>query len=405
MTTHVRRRNFLLGAAAAGLTPSLPLFHSPAAAAQTASKTTLKISKVEILQLTGKKQRSARYLKIHTDEGMFGLYGPIDWEAALIVDRILKPRLLGQDALAVAALWDSQFRANRHSRGSHYIMGLSAVDNALWDLRGRYLGLPVYRLLGGSRHQVKAYASCLGFSQDPPALQAKARELKQQGYQHQKWFLRSRGPKFGPAGVDQDVEVVRLLREAVGNDVDLMFDAFWQWDLPYALAWAKRAEAYRPRWIEEPVQSANLVAFIELSRKTSIPVATGEHFYGRWDVHKFLKNDAIMVVQADPEWCGGVSELVKICTLASVHGVHVIPHGHNIHAALHVVASQPIEVCPLVEYLIQKMSTYYAFERHAPHPVNGMITLPDRPGFGIEFDESQIEDIRPMRWTESSSQG
>jgi len=104
----------------------------------------------------------------------------------------------------------------------------------------------------------------------------------------------------------------------------------------YALAWTRRVEQYKPRWIEEPFQTANLDAFIELSRETSIPVATGEHFYGRWDVHKFLKNDAIMVVQADPEWCGGVSELVKMCTLASVHGVNVIPHGHSIHAAMHV---------------------------------------------------------------------
>jgi L-alanine-DL-glutamate epimerase-like enolase superfamily enzyme len=256
----------------------------------------------------------------------------------------------------------------------------------------------VYRLLGGSREKVRAYASCLGFSQEPSALRAKARELKEQGYRHQKWFVRDRGPSYGPEGVAQDAEVVRLLREAVDDDVDLMFDAYWAWDLQYALAWARRVEQYNPRWIEEPFQSANLDAFIELSRETSIPVATGEHFYGRWDVHKFLKADAIMVVQADPEWCGGVSELVKMCTLASVHGVNVSPHGHSIHAAMHVVASQPIEVCPLVEYLIQKMSTYYNVEKHPPEPVSGMLALPDRPGFGIELDESKIEDIRPVLW-------
>jgi L-alanine-DL-glutamate epimerase-like enolase superfamily enzyme len=241
----------------------------------------------------------------------------------------------------------------------------------------------------------------LGFSQEPSALQAKARELKQQGYQHQKWFVRDRGPSFGPGGVEEDVKVVRLLREAVGDDVDLMFDAFWKWDLQYALAWTRRAEQYRPRWIEEPFQTANLDAFIELSRETSIPVATGEHFYSRYDVHKFLKNDAIMVVQADPEWCGGVSELVKICTLASVHGVNVIPHGHSLHAAMHVVASQPIEVCPLVEYLIQKMNSYYDFEKHQPKPVNGILELSDRPGFGIELDESKIADIRPVSWKQT----
>jgi len=361
----------------------------------------LKINKVEILQVIGKNKRRALYLKLHAGEGLAGLYGPIDNEAAMFVDRFFKRQLVGQDPLAYEAYWDKMFRASRHSRGSHYIMGLSAIDNALWDLRGRYFGLPVYRLLGGDRSKVRAYASCLGFSQEPSALQAKARELKQQGYRHQKWFVRDRGPKFGPEGVEEDVKVVRLLRKAVGDDVDLMFDAFWKWDLQYALAWARRAESYHPRWIEEPFQTANLDAFIELNRETSIPVATGEHFYSRWDVHKFLKADAIMVVQADPEWCGGVSELVKMCTLASVHGVNVIPHGHSIHAAMHVVASQPVEVCPLVEYLIQKMSNYYDFEKHQPKPVNGMLELPDRPGFGIELDESKIADIRPISWQQS----
>jgi L-alanine-DL-glutamate epimerase-like enolase superfamily enzyme len=408
MIDHMKRRNFLTGIAALGVAPHLgacaeimPSTNLIGTGSQ--KRANLKIIKVEILQITGKNKRKMLYLKIHTNEGPAGLYGPIDNEAAMFVDQFFRRRLIGQDPLAYNAYWDKMFRASRHSRGSHYIMALSAVDNTLWDLRGRLFGLPVYRLLGGSRNKLRAYVSCLGFSQEPSALQSKARELKQQGYRHQKWFVRDRGPSFGPVGVEEDVKVVRLLREAVGDDVDLMFDAFGKWDLQYALAWTRRAEQYRPRWIEEPFQTANLDAFIELSRETSIPVATGEHFYSRYDVHKFLKADAIMVVQADPEWCGGVSELVKMCTLASVHGVNVIPHGHSLHAAMHVVASQPIEVCPLVEYLINKMSTYYNFEKHQPKPVNGILELSDRPGFGIEFDESKIADIRPVSWEQTLS--
>jgi L-rhamnonate dehydratase len=401
MIDRMKRRNFLTGLAALGMTSGLVTRAGADSAVGSARQENLTITKAEVLQVTGKNKRKVLYLKIHSDVGPAGLYGPIDNEAAMFVDQFFKRSLIGQDPLAYEAYWDKMFRASRHSRGSHYIMALSAIDNALWDLRGRIFGLPVYRLLGGSRSKVRAYASCLGFSQESSALRAKAQELKQQGYRHQKWFVRDRGPKFGPEGVEEDVKVVRMLREAVGDDVDLMFDAYWQWDLNYALAWTRRAEQYNPRWLEEPFQSANLDAFIELSRETSIPVATGEHFYGRWDVHKFLKNDAIMVIQADPEWCGGVSELVKICTLASVHGVNVIPHGHSLHAAMHVVASQPVEVCPLVEYLIQKMSNYYDFEKYQPRPIDGMLELPDRPGFGIELDESKIEDIRPVTWQQS----
>jgi L-rhamnonate dehydratase len=403
----MKRRSFLINCTTLGVTSALCTSSTVMSDLVAVGATgqgkgeRLEVTKVEILQVIGRNNRKVLYLKVHADGGLAGFYGPIDNEVALFVDQFFKRQLVGQDPLAYEAYWDRMFRASRHSRGSHYIMALSAIDNALWDLRGRLFGLPVYRLLGGARKQVRAYASCLGFSQEPSALQAKARELKEQGYRHQKWFVRDRGPSFGPKGIEEDAKVVRLLREAVGDDVDLMFDAFWKWDLQYALAWARRAEPYHPRWIEEPFQTANLDAFIELSRKTSIPVATGEHFYGRWDVHKFLKTGAIMVVQADPEWCGGVSELVKMCTLASVHGVNVIPHGHSLHAAMHVVASQPVEVCPLVEYLIQKMSTYYDFEKYPPRPVNGVLELSDRPGFGIELDESKITDIRPVSWQQS----
>jgi len=397
----MKRRSFLASLAAVGAAPYFGAHAQAAPAAGAAARANLKITNVEVLQVTGKNKRKALYLKLQTDEGVAGLYGPIDNEAGLFVDQFFKRRLIGQDPLAYETIWDAMFRADRHSRGSHYIIGLSAVDNALWDLRGRLFGLPVYRLLGGSRSKVTAYASCLGFSQEPTALQTKVRELKQQGYRHQKWFVRDRGPSFGPEGVEADVKVVRLAREAAGDDVDLMFDAFWKWDLQYALAWARRAEPYRPRWIEEPFLTADLDTFVEFSRETSIPVATGEHFYGRRDVHEFLKAGAIMVVQADPEWCGGVSELVKICTLASVHGVNVIPHGHCLHAAMHVVASQPVEVCPLVEYLIQKMETHYDMEKHQPRPVEGVLELPERPGFGIELDESKIEDIRPISWRQA----
>ena len=120
-------------------------------------------------------------------------------------------------------------------------------------------------------------------------------------------------------------------------------------------------------------------------------MATGEHFYGRWEVNRFLRADALDVVQADPEWCGGVSELVKICTLASANDVHVVPHGHNIHAALHVVASQSPMTCPLAEYLLRFKPHKCHFEKDPLVPLNGHIALPTRPGFGIELDESKID--------------
>lgn len=341
---------------------------------------------------------SELYLKIRSTEGAEGLYGPVDKEAAFVVEQQLRPFLIGKDALAGEALWDQLYRLNRHSTRGHFMMGISAVDNALWDLRGRYFETPVYRLLGGpTRARVEAYGSCLGFSVEPEHLRAKCVELKLQGFRHQKWFM-AYGPGDGTEGLKKNVEMVRNLREALGPEIEIMFDAFMGWDLAFAIRWAKDVEQYRPRWIEEAFAIEKIESFAALRRATSVPVASGEHFYGRWHAHEYLKAGAVTVVQADPEWCGGVSELLKICSLASLYDAQVIPHGHSLHSSLHVVASQSPMTCPLVEYLITKMRYYYYFEKYPLVPQQGKIELPDRPGFGIVLDEAKIEKQTPLKW-------
>ena len=342
---------------------------------------------------------SAFYLSIKTAGGLEGLYGPVDREPATVIDQQLSRFLTGKDALAGEALWDQMHRSDRHSRRGHYMMAISALDNALWDLRGRYFNVPVYRLLGGpTRASVEAYGSCLGYSIEPELAAKRAAALLAEGYRNQKWFM-AYGPGDGNEGLEKNVHLVKALRETLGDTVSLMFDAYSGWNLDYALAWAKRVEQYHPRWIEEAFHPEKMESFAELRRKTSVPVASGEHFYGRWEVHEYLKADAISVVQADPEWCGGVSELVKICTISSLFDAQVIPHGHGIHAALHVVASQPPMTCPWIEYLINKMSSYHHFEKHDYEVVKGHVALPDRPGFGIELDPAKVETRTPAHWS------
>ncbi len=334
---------------------------------------------------------SAIYLKIRTDAGVDGFYGPIDREVAIVVDEQLRPFLMGKDALAHEKLWDQLYRSNRHARRGYFLMAISAVDNTLWDLCGRYFKTPVYRLLGGpTRPSVEAYASCLGYSLEPDKAQARAVQVKRDGFRYQKWFL-AYGPGDGAEGLRKNVDLVRLLREAVGEDTELMFDVYSGWDLTYTLAWAKQVERYRPRWIEEATQAEKIDSFAQLRKGTSIPIASGEHIQGRWEVYDYLKEGALSVVQCDPEWCGGTTELIKICTLASIFDVPVIPHGHSIHAALHVIASQSPAVCPLAEYLILKMKSYYHFEKSPPELKGAHFALTEAPGYGIELDEAKIE--------------
>jgi L-alanine-DL-glutamate epimerase-like enolase superfamily enzyme len=331
------------------------------------------------------------YLRIRTKGGVEGLYGMVDKEALPVLLGTLRPLVIGQNALAVERIWDQMYRSNRHSRASHFMMAISYMDNALWDLRGRHFGAPVFRLLGGpTQLPVRVYGSCLGFSIDPPLAGKRAAQLKKDGFIHQKWFL-GFGPGDGARGMDLNVQLVKSLREAVGDDVQIMFDAYQGWDLQYAIEWCRKVEQYRPYFVEEAVPMSDLESFIRLSKATTIPIATGEHIYGRWEAEQFFKNDALQFIQADPEWCGGVSETVKIAHLASVHGVKLLPHCHNVHAALHIVASQSPAVCPFGEYLINHVPEKLHFMKDPLVATNGHVQLSERPGFGIDIDPAKVE--------------
>ncbi|HEU4589574.1 MAG TPA: enolase C-terminal domain-like protein [Steroidobacteraceae bacterium] len=331
------------------------------------------------------------YLRIRTRGGAEGLYGALDREALPVLLGNLRPLVIGQHALAVERIWDQMYRSNRHSRASHYMMAISYIDNALWDLRGRVFEVPVFRLLGGpTQYPVPVYGSCLGFSIDPPLAAKRAAQLARDGFIRQKWFL-GYGPGDGARGMDLNVQLAKSLREAVGDDVQIMFDAYQGWDLQYALEWCRKVEQYRPYWLEEAVPMSDLESFIRLSRSTSVPIATGEHLYGRWEAEQFFKTDALQFIQADPEWCGGVSETLKVAHLASVHGVKLLPHCHNVHAALAIVASQSPSVCPFGEYLINHVPEKLHFIKDPPLTRNGLVNLSEKPGFGIELDPSKVE--------------
>jgi L-alanine-DL-glutamate epimerase-like enolase superfamily enzyme len=340
---------------------------------------------------TEKRPLSHYYVRIRTRDGHEGLYGACDREALPVLLGTLRPLVIGQNALAVERIWDQMYRSNRHARTGHFMMAISYVDNCLWDLRGRVFGAPVFRLLGGPTQQpVPVYGSCLGFPIDPPLAAKRAAQLLKDGFIRQKWFL-GYGPGDGARGMDLNVQLVMSLREAVGDDVALMFDAYQGWDLQYALEWCRKVEAFRPTWIEEAVPMSDLESFIRLSQGTTVPVATGEHLYGRWEAEQFFAANALQYIQADPEWCGGVSETVKVAHLASVHGVKLLPHCHNVHAALHVVASQSPSVCPYGEYLINYVPEKLHFIKDPPLTTNGWVTLPEKPGFGIELDPARVE--------------
>ena len=344
----------------------------------------------------GRYAMSSVFVEIETDEGVSGTGGPFTLDQAFIIRHELEPLLIGHDPLATERLWDRLYRSLVHGRKGTPMMALSAVDCALWDLKGKWAGVPVYRLLGGpTRETIPAYASALGYSLEPELVRQRALEIVQQGYNSTKWFFRH-GPTDGPEGVRKNVELVRTLRSAVGPDVDIMLDAWMSWDVPYTIQMARRLEQWYPRWIEEPVLPDKIEQYAEIRRNVQIPIAGGEHEYTRWGLKSLMDAGAVDVLQPDVYWAGGLSEMQKICALASAYDLPVIPHGDSVHATVHILASQPPTACPLLEYLIKWNEIRQFFLKHRIEPVNGQVSLPTEPGLGMAFDEDKIQERRDI---------
>jgi L-alanine-DL-glutamate epimerase-like enolase superfamily enzyme len=340
------------------------------------------------------------FLEIEADEGVTGLAGPIGHEVAYIIDQQFRGLLMGEDPIATERLWDKMYRLAVHGRKGTTMFAISAIDCALWDLRGRWLNAPVYQLLGGPvRKTLPAYASMLGYSIEPERAAERAKEVVAQGYTAMKWFPRG-GPTDGKAGVARNVELMRALREAAGPDVDIMLDAWMSWTVPFTLSVANRIAEYEPRWIEEPVMPDKIDAHAEIRQRSPVPIATGEHEYTRWGLKQLMDAGAADLLQPDTYWAGGISELQKIFALASAYDIPVIPHGHSVPANVHLSAAIPSLGAPMVEFLVKWNVILQFFWKEPLVPVNGCVTAPEGPGMGMEIDMAKVESERLLDWTD-----
>jgi len=339
------------------------------------------------------------YLTIETDEGVTGVAGPLErYEFAAVIGCSLKPLLLGEDPLANERLWDKMYRLLVHGRKGLEMQAISAVDVALWDIKGRWANSSVHRLLGGpTRTHLPVYASNLGYSVDPARAAYTATMERQQGYRAQKWFLRY-GPWKGAEGMEHNLATARAVRDAMGADSELMIDCWMSWTVPYAIRMAALLEEVQPRWIEEPVQPDLVEQCAEIRRSIAIPVATGEHEYTRWGIKSLLDAEAADVIQADTYWAGGITEMLKIGTVCSTAAIPVIPHGLSVPANVQLIASQPPSLFPMVEYLVQWNMVSQFFWKNGVHPSNGVIAVPDRPGIGVELDDAKIAERTLLTW-------
>ena len=336
-------------------------------------------------------------VEIFTDDGLVGI-----GNAALtpqvtkqVIDLHLKPILLGADPWNIEFLWQHMYRKTMaFGRKGIGMAAISAVDVALWDILGKSARQPVYRLLGGrTKPRIPVYASRL-YSVALEDLAGEAMRYKNDGYKAMKLRF-GWGPTDGAAGMRRNLDLVRTVREAVGDEIDVMADAYMGWTLDYAKRMLPLLEPFNLRWLEEPVVPDDIHGYAELKALGRIPIAGGEHEFTIYGFRDLLQARALDYIQFDTNRVGGISQARKIAALAEAHSVPVIPHAgqmHNYHVVMASLNSPMAEYFPVVDVEVGNELFWYIFDGE-PRAKDGFIDLDDSvPGLGLTINEPSLQE-------------
>lgn len=340
--------------------------------------------------------RDVFLVKVITDEGLYGIgesfaLGSLNTLEAL-VNETLKPVLIGEDPRNIERLWGKMYRSTfRYGRRGIVIAAISGIDIALWDLLGKICSQPVYKLAGGCRGHIQAYASG-GYYLEGRGIDALVEEAQlyvDQGFTFMKM-------KVGGATLDLDMERIQAVKAVIGDKLELGVDANNAWDFNTALKMGRKFEDLDIAFFEEPVSSDHLEDSVRLAQLLDVPIAGYETELTRFGMRDFITRHAVDIVQTDAIWSGGISEAIKIATLASVWNMNVIPHfsasAVSLAANLHFGAA--ISNCNIIE-LTQDTNPLRDDLLVEPILVKqGIVYLPSKPGLGIELNEDTVSQFR-----------
>jgi D-galactarolactone cycloisomerase len=373
----------------------------------------MKIERVEVFLLEARlnrpfaysrgwfDRRGAALIEITTDSGLVGwgeAFGPPRMSYGAL--EMLKPLLIERDPLQIEVIWQELYsRFREHGQKGPFADALSAVDIALWDIKGKHFGQPIHRLMGGPlRSKVPVYATGLFMRPDGNPenyLVEEALAYLAEGYNAIKL-------KVG-FGLDYDVRAVRAVRSAIGKDPKLMVDANEAYDAVEAIRLARRIEQYDITWFEEPVPPEDLAGYREIKAAQSIPIAGGEAEFTRFGFREILVTRAMDIIQPDICAAGGISECKKIADMASAFGVRCNPHtwGTAIAIAaslqlLAVIPDTPFSLNPTLPMLELDRTEHGirdALMSDVLRPEAGMIRIPEEPGLGISIDRDVVRSF------------
>ena len=369
-------------------------------------KDDLKITKLEIIPVHTLR---TIFVKMHTNAGIIGLgEGTVEGRVPTTMTAIkeLEKYLIGKDPRLVAHHWQAMYRHAFYRGGIILTSALSAVDIAMWDIKGKALGVPVYELLGGlTRDRIRVY----GQAQTPEG----AKKVMAEGYTSMKVGVTSSRGRLSryvenPDFIEGAVENIRAIREVIGPKVDMGIELHGDHQPQTAMLLVKALEEFQPWFYEEPIQFQNLPLMAEMAKKTHIPFATGERMVTKWQFRELLELKAASLLQPDITHCGGITELKAISTLAEAHYAGMLPHAKEgiigAVASMHVAASIPNFVCHELPSLQAApddgVERSYLGKSYVKKPLtmnNGEIMVAgnfDGPGLGLELDENIVENER-----------
>ncbi|MBR92388.1 MAG: hypothetical protein CL903_06300 [Dehalococcoidia bacterium] len=373
-----------------------------------------KITNVEFLEFSANHHNASRnwlVIKLNTDNPkLFGLGDASamedEDEVKSIISSWTEKYLSGKDPLESEVLWTNLYH-DPHARGGRLATtSLSGIDIALWDLKGKILKQPVWRLLGGSfREKIRVYAN--GWYTNPGAPELNAEEAKKvvdMGYTALKFdpFGQNNYYKISLKELDIAEKRVESVRKSVGDNIDILIEAHAKFNVMNAIKIGKKLEKYNPLWYEEPVSEERISELLEVRRKVNIPIATGERLYTKFPFSEIVDKHAADILQPDIANAGGITELKKISAISEAKHITMAPH--NVCSPVGAIAEMHLDKS-IVNFEIQEYHAefytehYFSVFHGFPRQSGGYVELSDKPGLGLEINYEEINKHPPLKKT------
>ena len=353
----------------------------------------MKITGFETVPIQGR----AMILKMFTDEGITGYGEPMNYEHWRVVAQAVDDMaeyLVGRDPLDIEDHWQAMYRSS-YSRSMPVLIGaLSGIEMAMWDVFGKVVGMPVWKLLGGKvRDRIQVYTGTGGT--EPFECAENAIKAVEEGFRAVKMGASPSPVRFvdTPKKIDFMVSRVAAVREAVGDEVDIAIDLHRRLSPTMAAILVRELEPLRPLFAEEPCHPENNEALLALSQGTTVPIATGERHLTRWGFRELIEREMCAILQPDIRHCGGMLELKKIAGMAEIHNMAIAPHNAagpvGVVASVHVIATTPnLLICEGGHRRGEGLfKTPLKFK-------DGFIELPTEPGLGVDMEDDALEALR-----------